>query len=134
MCPFLKICTEDCSQAGEDLEEDDDDKIEDEEAVAEASSSVMQRDHSAGLSERQPLLGASSLSRSRSRSRRRRMSVSAHGDATVTQAVLMVPFPSINVNTANLVLLSAFEGIRRHRCFVLRQSVSCLVCIYVAAF
>ena len=72
------------SQAGEDLEEDeDDDRVADEEA--EAGALVRPE-----VSEHQPLLGGSKLSRSMSRSRRRRMSVTEHGDATVTEAVLMV--------------------------------------------
>ena len=62
----------------------------DEEAGADDPPSAIQHDRSVEASERQPLLGGSKLSRSRSRSRRRRMSVSAHGDATVTEAVLMV--------------------------------------------
>lgn len=70
-------------QAGEDLEEDEDDKLEDEEqptvTIAAPESS-----------ETAPLLGSSMSSthpRSRSRSRQR---AAPHGNATVTQAVLMV--------------------------------------------
>ena len=78
---YVDIILKYCPQAGEDLEEDeDDDRVADEESAAQRAES----------SERQPLLGGSGLSRSRSRSRRRRMSVTAHGDATVTEAVLMV--------------------------------------------
>jgi solute carrier family 36 (proton-coupled amino acid transporter) len=81
-------------QAGEDLEEDDDeDKEEDEEAPripGPSASFAPDGELSASqLSEQQPLLG-SKLSRSRSRSKRRRASLGPHGDATVTQAVLMV--------------------------------------------
>ncbi|KAF9048555.1 transmembrane amino acid transporter protein-domain-containing protein [Panaeolus papilionaceus] len=73
--------------AGEDLEEDDEDaKESDEETIAALQA--------AGLESGQPeptesthLLGSS---RSRSRSRRRRNSVAAQGNATVTQAVLML--------------------------------------------
>lgn len=79
-------------QAGEDLEEDDeDDKEDDEEAtrpplpfIPDPSLPVSE------VAEHSPLLKQTSTSRSRSRSRRRRMSVGPHGDATVTQAVLMV--------------------------------------------
>jgi proton-coupled amino acid transporter len=81
-------------QAGEDLEDDDDEeKEEDEEAtfVAGPSGTSPDGDLSASqLSEQRPLLG-SRPSRSMSRSRRRRASLGPHGDATVTQAVLMVP-------------------------------------------
>ncbi|KAL0954912.1 hypothetical protein HGRIS_003844 [Hohenbuehelia grisea] len=73
--------------AGEDLEEDDDD--EEKEGDEEAADGPL----SAGLpsaepTEQTPLM--SSTIRSRSRSRRRRMSVAEHGNATVTQAVLML--------------------------------------------
>ena len=81
-------------QAGEDLDEDEDEgKEDDEEADAGAPSTTL----TAGLSdiaETTPLLASSSVARSRSRSRRRRNSVGPAGNATVTQAVLMVPpFP-----------------------------------------
>ena len=74
-------------QAGEDLEEDEE-KEEDEEEAAETSNLTATPLHLSEMSESTPLLQATS--RSRSRSRRRRMSVGPHGDATVTQAVLMV--------------------------------------------
>ena len=72
-------------QAGEDLEEDEDD------------STLLARDHEAaeGSSETEPLLSESVMSkRSLSRARRaaRRNNVESHGDATVTQAVLMVSY------------------------------------------
>jgi len=78
------------------LEEDEDEeKDEDEEeATASALASSLTR-LPTDISESTPLLQTVS-SRSRSRSRRRRMSTGPHGDATVTQAVLMVcPFPVI---------------------------------------
>ncbi|KIK80948.1 hypothetical protein PAXRUDRAFT_833212 [Paxillus rubicundulus Ve08.2h10] len=73
--------------AGEDLEEDEDraeDGDGDEESVEQAGSPL------AGptADETQPLL--KQTGRPRSRSRRRATSVSSHGDATVTQAVLML--------------------------------------------
>jgi proton-coupled amino acid transporter len=76
------------------LEDDDDEeKEEDEEATGiPGPSESFAPDgelSTSQLSEQQPLLG-SKLSRSRSRSRRRRASLGPHGDATVTQAVLMV--------------------------------------------
>ncbi|KAF8896081.1 transmembrane amino acid transporter protein-domain-containing protein [Infundibulicybe gibba] len=76
--------------AGEDLEEDEEEKEDDEEqTVAGPSSSV-----SRGLpdtAETTPLLGNTASRRSRSRTRRRRNSVGGpHGNATVTQAVLML--------------------------------------------
>lgn len=81
-------------QAGEDLEEDEDEDKEDDEEEAAGfpvpSSSVIQAGLSAEAMERRPLLGKATPARSRSRTRRRRMSVCEHGDATVTQAVLMV--------------------------------------------
>jgi solute carrier family 36 (proton-coupled amino acid transporter) len=80
-------------QAGEDLEEEEDeDKVADEEGAAEISStaaSQLHLSHLSEISESTPLLQTAS-SLSRSRSRRRRMSIGPHGDATVTQAVLMV--------------------------------------------
>lgn len=75
------------NQAGEDLEEDDDeDKLEDEEATIRAGTSQLGADVT--VDESQPLLKA--RSRSMSRSRRRAASIGPHGDASVTQAVLMV--------------------------------------------
>ncbi|KII85114.1 hypothetical protein PLICRDRAFT_45235 [Plicaturopsis crispa FD-325 SS-3] len=74
--------------AGEDLEEDEDDDKEDEdEGVAAASLANAETGQAGADAERQPLLAHS---RSRSRSRRRRLSVAEHGDATVTQAILML--------------------------------------------
>lgn len=73
-------------QAGEDLEDDEDEDKEDDEELGEGREA--DELPSAGLSERTPLVGG--ITRSRSRSRRRRMSVDGHGNATVTQAVLMV--------------------------------------------
>jgi hypothetical protein len=78
-------------QAGEDLEEDDDEKEEDEEQIAGTSSLPPVPLRLPEMSESTPLLQTTS---SRSRSRRRRMSVGPHGNATVTQAVLMVRLPS----------------------------------------
>jgi solute carrier family 36 (proton-coupled amino acid transporter) len=75
------------NQAGEDLEEDDDDdKFEDEEATIRAGPSQLAA--RIVVDESQPLLKAQSPSRSRSR--KRAASVGSHGDASVTQAVLMV--------------------------------------------
>jgi len=54
------------------------------------SSSAIQVGLSAEAMERRPLLAKGGPARSRSRTRRRRMSVGEHGDATVTQAVLML--------------------------------------------
>jgi proton-coupled amino acid transporter len=74
-------------------EDDDDDEKEDAEAALGPSTSE-QALSASQLSENQPLLGRTL---SRSRSRRRRGSVGPHGDATVTQAILMVryfPFSS----------------------------------------
>ena len=75
------------NQAGEDLEEEED-RLEDEEATIRASPS--QVDAHVVVDESQPLLKARSPSRSRSR--RRAASVGPRGDASVTQAVLMVGF------------------------------------------
>lgn len=77
-----------CMQAGEDLEEEDEeDKEEDEERTIAGPSSIISTGFSNIPEETTPLL----RSRSRSRVRRRRgASVSSHGNATVTQAVLMV--------------------------------------------
>lgn len=69
--------------AGEDLEEDED-TAEDEETVEETSSHLAE----ATADETQPLL--KQTSQPRSWSRRRAASVSSHGDATMTQAVLML--------------------------------------------
>ncbi|KAF7966035.1 hypothetical protein HWV62_40435 [Athelia sp. TMB] len=79
--------------AGEDLEEDDEDyKEEDEEEALsppDPSSSLLPTGLSGESNERAPLLG--STGRARSHSRRRRMSTAGqHGDATMTQAVLML--------------------------------------------
>ena len=78
-------------QAGEDLEEDSDEEKDDEEsAVARPSSALFDPDEGLHeVAERTPLLSRS-VSRSISRSRRRRHSIGPHGNATVTQAVLMV--------------------------------------------
>ncbi|KAJ8521945.1 hypothetical protein ONZ45_g1461 [Pleurotus djamor] len=76
----------DQQRAGEDLEDDEEEDKEDDEEEAflpsggDLTSSV--------LSEHTPLMGGTA--RTRSRSRRRRMSVEGHGNATVTQAVLML--------------------------------------------
>jgi proton-coupled amino acid transporter len=79
-------------QAGEDLEEDEDEeKEEDEEQIAGTSSLTPAPLRQPEMSESTPLL--QTTSKSRSRSRRRRMSIGPHGDATVTQAVLMVRLP-----------------------------------------
>ena len=105
------------AQAGEDLEEEDEEEEDDEAAPADDEvPAVIDRSPYAGTSllsqqeaghrptlsvdlptediqkatERSPLLrSATSHSQQRSRSRRRR-SVGPHGDATVTQAILMV--------------------------------------------
>ncbi|KAG0700274.1 amino acid transporter [Suillus ampliporus] len=69
--------------AGEDLEEEED-RLEDEEATIRPGPS--QHDAHIAVDETEPLLKP----RSMSRSRRRAASVSHHGDATVTQAVLML--------------------------------------------
>lgn len=71
--------------AGEDLEEEEEDKVEDEEATIRAGPSSQLEVHVV-VDETQPLLKP----RSRSRSRRRAASVGPHGDASVTQAVLML--------------------------------------------
>lgn len=70
-------------QAGEDLEEDED---EDKEVAPQVpSASALEAGDQPADSEQSPL-----LQRTMSRSRRRRMSIGPTGDATVTQAVLMV--------------------------------------------
>ncbi|KAG2141164.1 amino acid transporter [Suillus bovinus] len=69
--------------AGEDLEEEEEDGADDEEATIRAAPSELDAHV---VDETQPLLKPRSLSRSR----RRAASVSPHGDATVTQAVLML--------------------------------------------
>jgi proton-coupled amino acid transporter len=74
------------------LEEDDEEK---EDAEAALGPSTSERALSASyVSENQPLLGRTL---SRSRSRRRRASVGPHGDATVTQAILMVWYFSFHL-------------------------------------
>ncbi|KAF8623681.1 hypothetical protein AX17_007379 [Amanita inopinata Kibby_2008] len=77
--------------AGEDLEEDEDEEDEedksDEEHAAPGPSRIAGR---TGGSENTPLLQGHSSLRSKTRSRRRGNSVSSHGNATVTQAVLML--------------------------------------------
>ncbi|KAF8917223.1 transmembrane amino acid transporter protein-domain-containing protein [Mucidula mucida] len=66
--------------AGEDLEEEDEDQEDD-----------LEEQTHVDLSETAPLLGGKpSIARSRSRSRRRAASPGPHGNATVTQAVLML--------------------------------------------
>jgi len=92
-CAIYIPCNSIC-QAGEDLEEDEDDgKEDDEEATADVPSTTLTTGLS-DIAETTPLLTSSSVSVSRSRSRRRRNSVGPAGNATVTQAVLMVcPFP-----------------------------------------
>jgi len=74
------------SQAGEDLEEDDEDEDEDDgEPIRPGPSQPFRHGQEEVASgERQPL-----LSRTGSRQRRRRNST-VRGEATVTQAVLMV--------------------------------------------
>ncbi|EGO25072.1 amino acid transporter [Serpula lacrymans var. lacrymans S7.9] len=74
--------------AGEDLEEDEEeDRLADEEADAHAGpSGASALAQSIGADENQPLLS----SKPRSRSRRRAASVGPHGDATMTQAILML--------------------------------------------
>ncbi|KAF9453490.1 hypothetical protein P691DRAFT_755544 [Macrolepiota fuliginosa MF-IS2] len=72
--------------AGEDLDEEEEEKPEDEEQPAALAQA-------AEASETTPLIGSgirSAVSRSRSRSRQRRPAGSQHGNATVTQAVLML--------------------------------------------
>ncbi|KAH7926377.1 amino acid transporter [Leucogyrophana mollusca] len=72
--------------AGEDLEEEEEEgKASDEEAIAHQEPT----EAAAPPDETQPLLKQQTHA-SRSRSRRRRMSVGPHGDATVSQAVLML--------------------------------------------
>ncbi|KAL0564129.1 hypothetical protein V5O48_017925 [Marasmius crinis-equi] len=76
--------------AGEDLEEDEEDEDKDDEEQPVAGSSTGAPSAGFGdVSEQSPLLGGSKT-RSRSRSRRRGGSVGPHGNATVTQAVLML--------------------------------------------
>ncbi|KAG1774427.1 amino acid transporter [Suillus placidus] len=70
--------------AGEDLEEEEEDKTEDEESTIRGGPS--QLEPHVVVDETQPLLKP----RSTSRSRRRAASIGPHGDATVTQAVLML--------------------------------------------
>ncbi|PPQ89338.1 hypothetical protein CVT25_003175 [Psilocybe cyanescens] len=75
--------------AGEDLEEDDDEDKDDEENLTPHA----EEDLSTGLpdvNERTGLLARQDSARSRSRSRRRKNSVARQGNATVTQAVLML--------------------------------------------
>ncbi|KAG1726718.1 amino acid transporter [Suillus paluster] len=72
--------------AGEDLEEEEEDRLEDEEATIRAGPSQLDSEINVVLDETEPLLKP----RSRSRTRRRAASISPHGDATVTQAVLML--------------------------------------------
>lgn len=109
-------------QAGEDLEEDDEDaKESDEETIAALQA--------AGLESGQPeptesthLLGSS---RSRSRSRRRRNSVAAQGNATVTQAVLMVSYNRAIIVVVRLTFRClAFEIVHRNGCFIPWKGVS----------
>ena len=76
-------------QAGEDLEEDEEDK--DTEAPGPPTLRQDSELPPVEAAEGTPLL--KTVSRSRSRSRRRRQSVGQRGDATVTQAVLMVCVP-----------------------------------------
>jgi proton-coupled amino acid transporter len=70
--------------AGEDLEEEEEDRADDEESTIRAGPS--EPDAHVVIDETQPLLKP----RSTSRARRRAASVGPHGDATVTQAVLML--------------------------------------------
>lgn len=70
--------------AGEDLEEEEEDRADDEESTIRAGPS--EPDAHIAVDETQPLLKP----RSTSRARRRAASVGPHGDATVTQAVLML--------------------------------------------
>ncbi|KAL0068784.1 hypothetical protein AAF712_004113 [Marasmius tenuissimus] len=78
--------------AGEDLEEDEEDEKDDEEQpIAGSSTGATPSAGFGDVSEASPLLGGSKTrSVSRSRSRRRAGSVGPHGNATVTQAVLML--------------------------------------------
>lgn len=96
-----------------DEEEDDDEKLDEESPVAGPSATL-------GPSESTPLLRGgvgSKVTRSRSRSRQRRSSTGPHqGNATVTQAVLMVRRP---VTPYHLYIHQAptlaLEIIYRHR-------------------
>ncbi|KAF9260010.1 vacuolar amino acid transporter 4 [Marasmius fiardii PR-910] len=79
--------------AGEDLEEDDEEEKDDEEQPVPGSSrgGVPPGAGFGDVSESAPLMGGSKRrSLSRSKSRRRAGSVGPHGNATVTQAVLML--------------------------------------------
>ncbi len=84
----------DPSQAGEDLQEDDDDDEDDDSlptaqsaSEARAESSLTRRVLNRRGTERAPLLGNRSMSTSRVR---RSRVPGEHGDATVSQAVLML--------------------------------------------
>ncbi|KAF9466587.1 transmembrane amino acid transporter protein-domain-containing protein [Collybia nuda] len=74
--------------AGEDLEEDDDESREEDVEQNIAGTSTSSSTNHVDTTETTPLL--KNRSRSKSRSRRRGNSVGPHGNATVTQAVLML--------------------------------------------
>ncbi|KAL5526503.1 hypothetical protein ACEPAF_8227 [Sanghuangporus sanghuang] len=80
--------------AGEDLEEDEEDEGDQEQALA-APSEYGRAPDVIKTTETAPLLGSRSmskrsLSRARRAARRRSVGLDAHGDATVTQAILML--------------------------------------------
>lgn len=161
MAPFLTHLSN--PQGGEDLEEDEDDDDEVDDDAPRASSSAVRGLTSAeeGLrliressleegdfgksSEQRPLISrGASTSRSLSRrARKRSMSAHATGDATVTQAILMVRLrersrtvpriPGVTVlchlTDTDLTLAAPFtptvaQVVHRHRHTVLGQSVS----------
>ena len=81
-----------CTQAGEDLEEEEEDKEEDEEGTVAGPSSIISTGISDLPEESTPLLRGT-----KPRLRRRRgASVGPRGNATVMQAVLMVCVISSN--------------------------------------
>lgn len=93
-------------KAGEDLEEDEDeDKDEDDLPIPVPSASALEAGHQIAVSERTPL-----IQRTMTRSKRRRMSVGPTGDATVTQAVLMVCQMLRNNRYLSLTLFQLLKG------------------------
>jgi hypothetical protein len=104
-------------QAGEDLEEDEEDG--EEEGVIIHQEPSAERRVSSEADERQPLLER------RSRSRRRRYSIAENGEATVTQAALMVR-RGFTCLALNLTLISwpASQSVHWHRSAISRESVS----------
>jgi hypothetical protein len=76
------------------------------------------------ISEHEPLLGSA-----RTRARSKRRSVGPHGNATTTQAILMVNFLCLILFKHLIILIIAPEILHRHGCAVFGESVSTRIAV-----